>query len=143
MTYEVPGDDLSTDTNGLVSSESELVLGSLDSLSVDLVSPTTVVSEDGSSLVNVESLGDGKGLSIVERLEGSENVDISLHQGSDLHEVLASLGSGAVGTPSSVECLVGGIKGDIDIRAETFRDLDEDLAGGRVVDAVLSAWHDD
>lgn len=115
MTYEVPRNDLTTDTDGLVLGVGELGLGGLDSLTVDLVCPSTVVSEDSGSLGNIKALGDGKGLSVVERFEGSEDINISLHQGSDLHQVFSSLETRAVGSPSGVESLVGSVEAELDI----------------------------
>jgi hypothetical protein len=49
-TYEVPGDDLPADTDGLVAGVGKLGQGLLDDLAVDLVCPTTVVSEHGGRL---------------------------------------------------------------------------------------------
>jgi hypothetical protein len=93
----------------------KLCLGSFDSLSVDLVGPSTVVSEDSGSLSNVKAFCGSKRLSVVERFKGSENIDISLYQGSNLNEILASLESGAIGSPCGVECLVGTVEGNFDI----------------------------
>lgn len=135
-TYEVPRNNLTTNTNGLVLGVGELCLGSLDSLSVDLVCPSPVVSEDGGGLGDIEALGDGKSLTVVERFEGSKNIDISLHQASDLHEILASLETGAVESPSGVESLVSAVEGKFHIGRETLGNLYEDLTGGRVVDAA-------
>lgn len=118
-----------------MSSKGKLVFAGLDGLTVDLVCPSTVVSEDGSGFSDIETLGNTKGLSVVERLERSEDIDISFHQGSDLHEVLASLETWNVESPSGVEGVVGGIKSDFDVGSETLGDLDEDLTGGGVVDA--------
>jgi hypothetical protein len=134
-TYEVPWDDLTTDTNGLVSGKGKLVLAGLDSLTVDLVGPTTVVSEDSSGFGYIETLGNGKSFSIVEGFEGSEDIDISLHQGSNLHEQLASLETWNVESPGSVEGIVSGIKSDFNVGSETLGDLDEDLTSSGVVDA--------
>lgn len=135
-TYEVPWDDLTTDTNGLVSGESKLVFASFDGFTVNLVCPSTVVSEDGGGLGNIESLGNGKGLSVVEGLEGSKDIDISLHQGGDLHEHLASLETGDIETPGGLEGSMRGIERSLDIGTHTLWDLDEDLAGGGVVDTA-------
>jgi len=134
-TYEVPGDDLTTDTDGFVSGEGELVLAGLNGLTMDLVCPSTVVSEDSSGFSDVETLGNSKGLSVVEGFKGSKDIDISLHQGSNLHEQLASLETWNVESPGGVEGIVGSIKSDLNVGSETLGDLDEDLTSGRVVDA--------
>jgi hypothetical protein len=118
-----------------VSGESEFVLAGLDGLTVDLVGPSTVVSEDGSGFSDIETLGNGKSLSVVEGFEGSKDIDISFHQGSDLHEQLASLETWNVESPGGVEGIVGGIKSDFNVGSETLGDLDEDLTSGGVVDA--------
>lgn len=118
-----------------MSGEGELVLAGLNGLTVDLVCPTTVVSEDSSGFSDIETLGNSKGLSVVEGFKGSKDIDISLHQGSDLHEQLASLETWDVETPGGVEGIVSGIKSDLDVGSETLGDLDEDLTSGGVVDA--------
>jgi len=117
-----------------VSGKGKLVLAGLDGLTVDLVGPSTVVSEDGSGFSDIETLGNGKSLSVVEGFKGSKDVDISLHQGSDLHEQLASFETGNVESPGGVESIVGSIKSDLDVGSETLGDLDENLTGGGVVD---------
>jgi len=118
-----------------VSGEGELVLAGLNGLTVNLVGPSTVVSEDSSGFSDIETLGNGKSLSVVEGFEGSKDVDISLHQGSDLHEQLASLETWNVESPGGVEGIVGGIKSDLNVGSETLRNLDEDFTSGGVVDA--------
>lgn len=44
-TYEVPGDDLTTDTDGFVSSVGKLASRLLDDFAVNLVGPATIVAE--------------------------------------------------------------------------------------------------
>jgi hypothetical protein len=118
-----------------VSGKGKLVLAGLDGLTVDLVGPSTVVSEDGSGFSDIETLGNGKSLSVVEGFEGSKDIDISLHQGSDLHEQLASLETWNVESPGGVEGIVGGIKSDFNVGSETLGDLDKDFTSGGIVDA--------
>lgn len=117
----------------------ELGVRGLDRLTVDLVGPSTVVSEDSGRLSDVEALGDREDLSVVESLEGGEDVDVSLNQRGDLHQQLASLETGSVLAPSRLEGLVGTVESVVDIGGETLGDLDEDLTGGGVVDAAGSA----
>ena len=48
MTHEVPWDDLTTNTDGLVLGVCEFSRCLFDDFTVDLVGPTTIVSESGS-----------------------------------------------------------------------------------------------
>ena len=118
-----------------MSGKGKLVLAGLNGLTVNLVGPSTVISEDSSGFSDIETLGNGKSLSVVEGFEGSKDIDISLHQGSDLHEQLASLETWNVESPGGVKGIVGGIKSDLDVGSETLGDLDEDFTSGGVVDA--------
>lgn len=139
VAYEVPGDDLTTDTDRLMSGEGEFGIRGLDGLAVNLVGPTTVVSEDSGRLGHIKALGNGKDLSIVESLEGSENVYISLDQGSNLHQELASLETWSVLAPSRLEGLGGTVKSVVDIGGQTLGYRDQNLSGAGVVDAEESA----
>ena len=99
----------------------------LDGLAVDLVGPSSVVSEHGGGFgdlklskqllgwTHVKSLGSAKRLAIVQSLDTGQNVDIPLHQLGNLDEVFAALKPGTVETPGSIECLVGSFDGYIDI----------------------------
>lgn len=72
---DVPGDDLTNDSDGLVAGVSQLGVIDLDDLSVVLVSPSTVVPEAGSGFGDIESSREGEGLSVVwERGGGSERL---------------------------------------------------------------------
>lgn len=105
---------------------------------MDLVRPTTVVSETSSSLSHVEAFSSGEGLSVVKSLNRSENVDITLHELGELDQVFASLETGAVKTPGRVECLVGGLNSEVDILSQSFGDGNKGLASGWVDDAAVS-----
>jgi len=111
----------------------------LDSLAVDLVRPSTVIPEGGGALSHVESLSSAERLSVVEGLDGRENVSVSLDQFGDLDKDLSSLESGSVQSPSSVESLAGGFDGDFDVGLDTLGNGGEDFAGGGVDDTGVSA----
>jgi hypothetical protein len=75
---EVPGDDLSANTNGLVTSISEGEVVSLNNFAVDLVRPSAVVFETISrhgdiALCNIESLA------VVECFNSSKSLDLTVH----------------------------------------------------------------
>lgn len=72
---EVPWDDLTTHTDGLVSGVVEGLGVGVDDLAVNLVSPTGVVSQAAGREGHVD-LGHGEGLSVVERLDGGQGVDV-------------------------------------------------------------------
>ena len=96
------------------------------------------VSIDKSTLAitHVESLGSRERLAIVQSLYARKNVEIPLDQFRNFDEVSPALESGAVETPSGLECLAGGLDGDIDVRRETFGERGDDLARRRVDSAV-------
>ena len=92
--WEVPWDDLTTDTDWLVTSVGELGVVHLNGLTVVLVGPSCVVSEVGCCFGNVECRRDAEGLSVVEGFNGSKLVLVSLNGISESLQDSASLGSG-------------------------------------------------
>ena len=62
----------------------------VNDLALDLVGPSTVISQAASDHRNI-NLGHAKGLSIVQGLESSQLVGISVDQLRELDEVAASL----------------------------------------------------
>jgi hypothetical protein len=77
-------------TNGLLLDVVEGVGSSVDDLAGDLVCPTTVVSEAANAHADV-NLGHGNGLSVVERLNRSEEVNVLLEEVGEVHEQLAAV----------------------------------------------------
>lgn len=57
LTREVPWDDLADDTDGFMTGVSELVLVSLDRLSLDLIGPTSVIANGTNRSSDVDRLG--------------------------------------------------------------------------------------
>lgn len=57
LTREVPWDDLADDTDRLMTGVSELVLVSLDRLSLDLIGPTSVIANGTNRSSDVDGLG--------------------------------------------------------------------------------------
>ena len=57
LTREVPWDDLADDTDGFMASVSELVLISLDRLSLDLIGPTGIIANCTDRSSNIDILG--------------------------------------------------------------------------------------
>lgn len=70
-TREVPGDDLTYDTDRLVHGVDELFAVGLDGLTMDLVGPTSIVSDGG------DGEGDICVPSPLERLACTESSDVS------------------------------------------------------------------
>lgn len=86
----VPGNDLTDNTDRLVDSVGQLVRVNIDDLASVLVGPTTVVSERGGSLHDVERSSNGVGLAVVEGFQGGEFIGVFFNQFGDLDEDLAS-----------------------------------------------------
>ena len=73
-TREVPGDDLTNDTDRFMESVRELILVGLDGLAVDLVRPTTVVSDSRDRRGNVGILGPLESLAYTHSASGYRQV---------------------------------------------------------------------
>lgn len=87
---EVPGNNLATDTNRLVAGVRQGLSVGVNGLTVNLVSPATVVAQAARGVGNVD-LGHGHGLAVVQGLDGSQGLDITLEQVSQLGEHTATV----------------------------------------------------
>jgi hypothetical protein len=94
-------DNLTTDTHGLAHSVSELVGGSANDLTKDLVRISTVVSDGLGGLSQIIVAGNGVGLSVVAGLNGSQCLTVVLDELSKLVHQLAAIASGQI-TPAGV-----------------------------------------
>jgi len=63
---------------------------SVNDLALDLVGPAAIVPQATSASTNV-TLGHADGLSIVQRLDSGEQINVLLKQICEVHEVLSSL----------------------------------------------------
>jgi len=131
---EVPWDNLTGNTDWLMLGVAKLLVGGLDDLALNLVGPTTVVSEDGGRLGDIEALGSRERLTVVESLDTGKDVQISLDELGDLGENSSSLEPWGVVAPDSVECLSGNLDGDIDISGESLWNGGQVLSRGWVDD---------
>lgn len=129
---EVPGNDLTANTERLLPGVVEGIGGDIDGLALNLVGPTAVVADGANDSANIAA-GHGDGLAIVERLNGGEEVEVLLDQVGKLEEVDATLlGSGLA--PDTVESLAGGGDSKIDILLGGLVDGADDLLGSGVDD---------
>jgi len=112
-------------------------LGSnINGLSLDLVGPTTVVSEAANDGTDITT-GVGDGLSVVERLNSGEKVEVLLSEIGELEEEVAS-DLGRSGSPLALESLAGSGDSQVDILLGTLADGGDDLLGGGVDNLELS-----
>lgn len=106
-------------------------LGSnIDRLALDLVGPTTVVSEAANNGANIAT-GVGNRLSVVERLNSGEEVEVLLGEVGKLKEEVAS-DLRRSGPPLALESLAGSGDSQVDILLGTLADGGDDLLGGGV-----------
>lgn len=77
-------------TNGLLLNVVESVGSGVNDLAGDLVRPTTVVSEAANAHADVD-LGHGNSLSVVERLDRGEEINVLLEEVGEVHEQLAAV----------------------------------------------------
>jgi hypothetical protein len=125
--------DLSTDTDGLVPGVVESSGLGVNDLSVDLVRPTTVVSQASGSSVDVD-LRVGNALSVVQRLDRGDLKDVLLNQIGELHKESTALCRGHLGPWAGGEGHPGGLHRDVDILLSGLVNRADWLLGGRVED---------
>lgn len=129
---EVPGDNLTANTERLLPGVVEGVGGNIDGLALDLIGPTAVVADGANNGANIAT-GHGDGLAIVERLNSGEEIEVLLDQVGELEEVDTTL-LGSDLAPDTLESLAGSGDGNIDILLGGLVDGADDLLGSGVDD---------
>jgi len=104
----------------------------VDNLALDLVCPTTVVSEAASAESNV-SLGHGEGLAVVQALYSGQCVEVLLEEIGELGQELASILWGLL-PPWALEGFAGSGHCNVDILLGGLVDRGDDLLVGGVDD---------
>lgn len=127
---EVPGDNLTADTNGLVTGVGEGLGVGVNSLTVDLVGPAGVVTDAAQSIGQVD-LGHGEGLAVVEGLNGGDSINVALNQVGQLVQETATVGGGNP-APFTLVGLAGGGHSDVDILLVGLVDGGDNLLVGGV-----------
>jgi len=127
---EVPGDDLTADTDGLVAGVGESLGVGVNSLTSDLISPATVVAETAGSVGNVD-LGHSDGLSVIKSLNGSDGVHITLEEVGELGEHTATFGGNHL-LPGTLEGLASCLHSNVDILLGSLVDGGNGLLVGGV-----------
>lgn len=127
---EVPRDDLTADTNGLVAGVGEGLGVGVNRLTVDLVGPAGVVTDTAQSVGQVD-LGHGEGLAVVEGLNGGDRVNVALNQVGQLVQETATVGGGNP-TPFALVGLAGSGHSNVDILLVGLVDGSDDLLVGGV-----------
>ena len=135
--WEVPWDDLTADTDGLLLDVVEGVGGGVGDTALDLVRPAAVVSQAAGAHADVD-LSHVLGLAVVERLNGGEEVEVFLERLGELDEELATVLWGLL-SPWALERLAGCRYGNVDILLSGLVHLGDDLLGRRVVCRELLA----
>lgn len=113
------------DTYRLGAGVVEHVGGDVNGLAVNLVGPSTVVADARNNGTNIAT-GHGDGLSVVERLDGGEEVDVLLSNIGELEHQLAALVCAGL-APCRVESLAGGGDSQVDILLGSLVDGDDRL----------------
>jgi len=103
----------------------ESVWGGVDDLTLDLVCPTTVVSQATSGHGNID-VGHGESLAVVERLDGGESRSVLLEEVGELAEQLATVLWSHL-SPATIESLAGGGHSNVDILLRGFLNRADDL----------------
>lgn len=92
-------------TYGLGSGVVEHIGSNINGLALDLVGPTTVVSEAANNSTDITT-GVGDGLSVVKRLNSGEEVEVLLGEVGELEEKVSS-GLGSSVLPLAIKSLAG------------------------------------
>lgn len=127
---EVPGDDLTADTNGLVAGVGKGVGVGVNGLAVDLVSPSGVVADAANAVTHVD-LGNAESLAVVRGLESRQVVNVPLHQVGQLGQQAAAFGGGHL-APGALESLTGRGDSSVHILLGSLVNGGDDLFGSRV-----------
>ena len=127
---EVPGDDLTADTNGLVAGVAKGIGVGVNGLAVDLVGPSGVVANAANGVAHVD-LGNVESLAVVSSLESSQVVNFPLHQVGQLGQQAAAFGGGHL-APGALESLAGRGDGSVDILLGSLVDGGDGLFGSGV-----------
>jgi hypothetical protein len=120
-------------TYGLLADVVECVGCCVNNLTLDLVGPASVVPQATSGSGNVNVLGHGESLAIVESLDSGKEVDVLQEEVGKLNEKLSAV-LRCLLPPWTVEGLAGGLDSDIDILLGRLLDGCDDLFCGRVDD---------
>lgn len=111
---EVPGDDGTADTDGLVTGVRELAL-SLNDLAVELVSPARKVAEGLGDLGSVKVARESDTLAVVEGLDLGELLNVGLDQVGELVHADSTVTRAGL-TPGTLAVgLLGGVDGLVDL----------------------------
>lgn len=110
----------------------------VDNLTLDLISPSTIVPQAASAAGHVNVLGHAVSLAIVESLNSSEELSILKEEISELHQQLSSV-FWCLFPPWAIECFARRGNGEVDILLRSLLDGADDLFGGRVNDLKLLA----
>ena len=132
LTREIPWDDLTNNTNGLMTRIDEFVLVGLDSLTVDLVGPAGIVADGSDRLGDIDGRCYGVGLSIIKGLDSGKLSGVRFHEVRKFVQKNTALGTRGVKTPGGVEGILSGLDSEIDILGRTRGDRGNDLASRRV-----------
>lgn len=127
---EVPGDDLTADTDGLVAGVGEGLRVLVNGLTGDLVGPATVVAQAAGGSGNI-ALGHGDGLAVVQSLNSGEGLDVALEQVGQLGEHAATVRGGHA-VPGTLEGGASGLDGNVDILLGGLVDGGDNLLVGGV-----------
>lgn len=127
---EVPGDDLTADTNRLMAGVREGLVVLVDGLTDNLVGPATVVAEAASGVGDI-ALAQGDGLTVIDGLDSGQGLNITLEEVGKLDKHAATLRGSHI-VPGTLEGSTGSLDGNVDILLGGLVDGSDDLFVGGV-----------
>jgi hypothetical protein len=133
---KVPGNDLTTDTNGLSANVIKVARTRVNNVTIDLVGPAAVVSDTVCRELDINS-GKGKRLTIVEGLDRSKGLSMLLNLVSEV--VKESTSVRRVTKTPVIKGSLGGLNGKLNIGLASFVNFSNLLFSGRVFNGEFLA----
>jgi hypothetical protein len=119
--WEIPGNDLGADADGLMAGVHQIVRVNIDRLAKDLIRPTGIVAQAVGRKANITA-GHRQCLPVVQGFDGGEDFDITLDQLGQLGKETAALCRGDA-TPGAVESAASRGDSTINVLLSCFLDL--------------------
>lgn len=121
------------DTHGLFADVVECVGCCVNDLALDLVCPTTIVSQAAGAGGDIDIPGHAERLAIVQSFNGGEEISILLEEFGKLEKKLSTV-LGCLLPPWTIEGFTGSSNGDVDVLLRGLLNLANDFFGRRIDD---------
>lgn len=126
-----PWDNSANNTKRFVTSVAPLVMGGVNGLAVNLISPTSKVAEAGNGIGNINITSNSESLAVVKSIKSSQFILVTLHQISELVDQTTTFSRSNL-APGLVVALVGSSNSGINVLGISRVNRANDFLSGRV-----------